>query len=66
MEWREAAQRSTRGVAARTDTIDGVDVHYYRWLDGVAYCYPEDDCTRRRRCFPMEVDGHSDWEPVPP
>ena len=65
MDWWVATKASRRGVAARTDTIDGGEVLYYRWMDGVAYCYPEDDPTHRRRCFPKEVDGYDDWEPVP-
>ena len=66
MKWREAAKISARGVAARTGTIDGVEVLYNRWMDGVTFCYPEGDPTHRRRCFPSMVDGHHDWEPVPP
>jgi|APSaa5957512622_1039677.scaffolds.fasta_scaffold161534_1 hypothetical protein len=66
MQWRDAAKISTRGVAERTDTIDGVETLYNRWLDGVPYCYPEGSPAQRRRCLAMEVDGHDDWEPVPP
>ena len=62
MDWGDAANTSRRGVATRPDVAEGGV--YYRWLDGVSYFYPNNDPQRRRRCFPREVEGHADWEPV--